>query len=83
MVDLIAMKAVYFDGEKGETIRIEEIPETVRELARTKREQLLDAASMFSDELMEAILEEKAVAADLILCGPAQGHSFAASSRRC
>ena len=67
VVDLLAMKAVYFDGEKGETIRIEEIPETMRELARTKREQMLDAASMFSDELMEAILEEKDVAIDLIL----------------
>nr|MCU0585366.1 elongation factor G [Desulfobacterales bacterium] len=67
VVDLLAMKAVYFDGEKGEAIRIEEIPETVSELARTKREQMLDAASMFSDELMEASLEEREIGADLIV----------------
>jgi elongation factor G len=59
VVDLLTMKAVYFDGEKGETIRTEEIPESMRALAQTQREELLDAVSMFSDELMEALLEEK------------------------
>jgi elongation factor G len=73
VVDLLTMKAVYFDGEKGESIRIEAIPEAVRELAQTKREQLLDAASMFSDELMEAILEEKEVGTDLILTALRKG----------
>ncbi|MFO7709524.1 MAG: elongation factor G [Desulfobacterales bacterium] len=67
VVDLLDMKAVYFDGEKGETIRIEEIPEGLEELAAAKRVELLDAASMFSDELMEALLEERAVGRDLVL----------------
>jgi elongation factor G len=67
VVDLLDMKAVYFDGEKGETIRIEEIPEGLEELAAAKRVELLDAASMFSDELMEALLEEKEVERDLVL----------------
>jgi elongation factor G len=66
------MKAVYFDGEKGETIRIEEIPEGLEELAAAKRVELLDAASMFSDELMEALLEEKEVGRDLVLRRPAK-----------
>jgi elongation factor G len=53
------MKAVYFDGENGDAVRIEAIPADLRELARAKRaEMLIDAASMFSDELTEAVLEE-------------------------
>jgi len=59
VVDLIEMKASYFDGEAGETIRVEDVPEDMVERATEYREILLDAASMHSDELMEAILEEK------------------------
>ncbi|MEJ2691141.1 MAG: elongation factor G, partial [Deltaproteobacteria bacterium] len=57
LVDLITMKAVYFDGANGEILREEEIPAHLKEEAEAKREELLDAASMFSDELMEAALE--------------------------
>jgi elongation factor G len=73
VVDLLRMKAVYFDGEKGEEIRVEEIPEALLETARSKREELLDAASMFSDELMETLLEEKPVAEDLVLSALRKG----------
>jgi elongation factor G len=57
IIDLVTMKAVYFDGDNGEKIRTEEIPAEYRDEADVLREELLDAASMFSDELMEAILE--------------------------
>ena len=57
VVDLVAMQAVYFDGENGETVRVEEIPEAMREEAEALREELIDAASMYSDDLMEAALE--------------------------
>ncbi len=57
VVDLVKMKAIYFDGPNGETIREEEIPANLMAEAEAKREELLDAASMFSDELMEAVLE--------------------------
>lgn len=57
VVDLVKMKAIYFDGDNGEIIREEEIPENLQADADAKREELLDAASMFSDELMEAVLE--------------------------
>jgi elongation factor G len=67
IVDLISMKAFYFDGDNGEIIRIEAIPENFIDLARTKREELIDAASMFSDELTEAILEEREITENLIL----------------
>lgn len=57
IVDLVAMKAVYFDGNAGEIVREGEIPEALRAEAEQRHEALLDAASMFSDELAEAYLE--------------------------
>ncbi len=65
IVDLVTMKAVYFEGPNGDEVREDEIPEGMLDKARVKREELLDAASMFSDELMEAIFEES-VTEDLI-----------------
>ncbi|MFH0977430.1 MAG: elongation factor G [Spirochaetota bacterium] len=59
VVDLITMKAMYFDGDNGENIRIEEIPADLREEADAKRKALLDAVTMVSDELAEAYLEDK------------------------
>ena len=54
VVDLIAMEAVYFDGPGGEEIRREPIPAELQEEADVRRELLLDAASLHSDELTEA-----------------------------
>jgi elongation factor G len=65
VVDLPSMKALYFEGPNGEEIREDDIPESLMAEATARREELLDAASMFSDELMEAIFEE-AVTEDLI-----------------
>ncbi|MCF8068780.1 MAG: elongation factor G [Desulfobacterales bacterium] len=67
VVDLIEMKAIYFDGDNGEILRKEDIPENLAAEAAEKREALLESASMFSDELMEAILEEGEISADLII----------------
>jgi len=66
VVDLVEMKAIYFDGDNGEIVRVEEIPAELREEAKAKREELIDAASMFSDELMEAILEDQEIPAEMI-----------------
>jgi elongation factor G len=66
VVDLITMEAVYFEGEQGRDIRRAEIPAHLLEQAKAKREEMLDAVSMFSDELMEAMLEEGDIPAELI-----------------
>ncbi len=60
VVDLVKMKAIYFDGDNGEDMREEEIPAELMDEAEARREELLDAASMFSDDLMEAVLEDTA-----------------------
>ncbi len=59
IVDLVTMKAIYFDGANGEILRTEDIPAPLLDQAREKRQEMLEAVSMFSDELLEAILEEK------------------------
>jgi elongation factor G len=66
MVDLITMKAVYFDGDQGETIRYAEIPAHLKADTEKYREELLDAVSMFSDELAELYLEGKEIPEDLL-----------------
>ena len=65
VVDLITMKAIYFDGPSGDILRYEDIPAEMQEDAAVKREEMLDAVSLCSDELMEAMLEE-AVTEDMI-----------------
>jgi len=57
VVDLISMEANYFEGTFGEEVRKDEIPAELKEEAEKRHEMLLDAASMFSDELAEAYLE--------------------------
>jgi elongation factor G len=66
VVDLVTMKAIYFDGDNGENIRIEGVPPNLVEQAEDYREALIDAASLFSDDLTEAILEEQEIPEDLI-----------------
>jgi elongation factor G len=67
VVDLVVMKAVYFEGDQGETLRYAEIPEHMQAEAEEKREVLLDAISMFSDELMEVMLEEGTPSEEMIM----------------
>ena len=60
IVDLLDMKAVYFDGDNGEDLRYAEIPAHLLAEAEKYREELLESASMYDDELMEAVLEGNA-----------------------
>jgi len=73
VVDLVSMQAFYFDGDNGETVRIERIPANLVEQAEHHREALIDAASLFSDELTEAILEEQEISETLIYTAVRKG----------
>ncbi len=66
VVDLVNREAVYFDGEKGEIVRREAIPDSLKESAERARQGMLEALSMVSDEIMELLLEEQDVPVDLI-----------------
>ncbi|MEE4609371.1 MAG: elongation factor G [Desulfobacteraceae bacterium] len=66
VVDLIRMEAVYFDGASGEVVRHEPIPPRLQAEAAVQREAMIDAASLFSDALTEAILEEAEISPEMI-----------------
>lgn len=66
-IDLVKMKAYYFDGEKGERIREEAIPADYVEKANEYRAIMLDKVCMFSDEMTELMLEDKEIPEDLLV----------------
>ncbi len=66
IIDLIEMKAIYFDGDAGTELRYAEIPGHLIADAERYREELIDSASLFSDELAEAYLEGE-VSNDMIV----------------
>jgi len=66
IIDLVEMKAdVYYD-DMGQDMRVEEIPADMQDLAEEYREKLLDAVSMFDDEIMEMYLEGEEIPAERI-----------------
>jgi len=73
VVDLVKMEALYFDGDNGENVRIEKIPAHLLDEAAQRREELIDAASMFSDELTEAVLEEQEITEEMIISAVRRG----------
>lgn len=70
LIDLVSMTAWDFkEDEKDGMIypeAMDEIPDEFKELAQTKRDELLDAASNFSDEIMEMVLEEQEIPVDTL-----------------
>ncbi len=65
-IDLVTMKAYYFDGDNGENVREEAIPAELMDAAQKGREELLDTVSAFDDEMMEAILDGKDISEEAI-----------------
>jgi elongation factor G len=59
VVDLVKMKSFRFSGDNGEIIAEGDVPADMMADATAAREQMLDQISMFSDELTEAMLEDK------------------------
>jgi len=67
VIDLVHMQAIYFDGDNGEHIRREAIPEDFQDEAAAARHHMLETLSLFSDELMEALLEERELTPEQII----------------
>ena len=60
VVDLISMKAIYFEGDSGVDLRYAEIPAHMVEECKKFRKELIEAAINFDDELMEdAMMDEE------------------------
>ncbi len=61
IIDLVEMKAYIYYDDLGKDVRVEEIPEDMADLAAEYREKLIDAVSLFDDEIMELFLMEKEI----------------------
>ena len=69
VVDLVTMEAWDFKADdKGMTYPelLPEIPEEYVELAQQKRDELLDAAAEFDDDLMMMVLEDEEIPVDVL-----------------
>ena len=67
IIDLVTMKALYFEGENGEKVVVKDVPASMMDEAKTAREKMIDAVSLFSEALTDAILEEKEITTDLVM----------------
>lgn len=67
IIDLLTMTAIYFDGDQGEDIRREAIPAEYAEVAKERRNMLVEAASDFSDAIAEKFLMEEEVTAEELI----------------
>ncbi len=59
VIDLVRQKAIYFDGDRGEDVREEDVPADMVDEVETARQAMLEGLSMYSDELMEMLLSEE------------------------
>ena len=66
IIDLVEMNADIYYDEMGKDMRVEPIPADMQEQAEQYREKLLDAVSMFDDEIMEMYLEGQEIPTERI-----------------
>jgi len=70
IIDLLKMKAVYFDGEQmGAKFREEDIPSDLLSVAEQGRAQIVEAVAEYDEQLMENFLEDEPISLDMIQQG--------------
>lgn len=57
VVDLVEMKAYYFEGANGENMIEKEIPAELLDQAKEYREKMIDCCSDYCDEILEKAME--------------------------
>jgi elongation factor G len=66
VIDLITMQAITFNGDKGQDVVRGPIPAEYIDKAAKAREKMLDALSMYNDQMTDLLLEEKPIEQDMI-----------------
>ena len=70
VIDLVKMKAIYWDGDDmGMTYEEKDIPEDLVPLAEEYREKMIEAAAEANDEYMEKYLEDGELTNEEIMLG--------------
>lgn len=65
-IDLIEMKAYYYDGKEAEDYQVKEIPTELLEIAKTWRNKMLDDVVQFDEAIMEKYLNGEELTIDEI-----------------
>ena len=66
IIDLVEMDADIYYDDLGKDMRVEEIPADMVDIANEYREKLMDAVSMFDDEIAELYLDGQEVSQEKI-----------------
>jgi elongation factor G len=66
MIDLVTQQAIYFDGTDGEKVRYDAVPAQYAAEVKKYRHHMLETLAMYSDELMELLLQEEEPSVELI-----------------
>ena len=61
IIDLIKMKALYFEGEKGKDVIEKDIPEDMKKKAEAWRAKMIERIAGEDDKLVEKFLEKKEI----------------------
>ncbi len=67
VIDLLRMKAVYFEGTNGEIVVERDIPEDMQEEAELRRIQMIETIADFDDEIADLYLSDKPIPEDKII----------------
>ena len=66
VIDLVTMKAYEYDGKPEEDAKEIEIPADLVEIAKEKREELIEAVAEFDDDMMMTYLDGGEISIDMI-----------------
>lgn len=64
VIDLLKMKAIKFEGDFGQTVKEDEIPENLKEKAKEWREKLVEKIVAEDDELLDKFLSKKEISVE-------------------
>ena len=66
VIDLVTMESVTFEGSSGEDVVRSPIFSDYTEVAEAARHEMLEALSMFNDEMMEMLLDDQEIPQEMI-----------------
>ena len=66
-VDLVRMRALYFEGEHGEVVREDEVPADILEACKEKRRELIETIADVDEEVGELFLADEEPPVDMLM----------------
>ncbi|MGB8367265.1 MAG: elongation factor G [Candidatus Babeliales bacterium] len=73
IIDILTQRMATFEGEMGEIVAWQDIPEEYKDKAKELRLQIIEAAADFDDDLAEKYLSDEEISVDEIKAGLRKG----------